>query len=257
MDDVMMMQPLEFKRLDEEPLHLDRDPTKEILFYRAVAAGALHLVQENCSRGVFESTENFGRLSKDPIRNLKYHFVVTAAMLSRFCADGGMPVEEAFFLSDQYIQEMDLYDNITDIVLLHDKMAMDYAGRMRSLKKNSASSKHIKKAVDYVYDHLSQRITVDEIAREVGMSPAYLSRAFKKELGVSVSEYIRQRKIDAAKNLLCYSNYDYADIAAMLSFASQSHFIQLFREREGMTPKQYREQNYLNNWNVNREGQAF
>lgn len=254
MNDVMMIRPLEIKKLDEDLPSIDRDPTEEILFYRAVAAGALHLVQENCSRGVFESAENMGRLSKDPIRNLKYHFVVTAAMICRFCAEGGMPLEEAFFLSDMYIRKMDLCDNITDIVLLHDKMAMDYTGRMRSLKKNSASSKQIKKAIDYVYDHLVERITVDELAKEIGMSPAYLSRAFKNELGVSVSEYIRQRKIDAAKNLLCYSNYDYSDIAAILSYASQSHFIQQFREREGMTPKQYREKNYLNNWNVNREG---
>ena len=254
MNDVEIIRPLEIRKIDEEFPHINRDPTGEILFYRAVAAGALHLVQENLSSGTFESTENMGRLSKDPVRNLQYHFIVTAAMLCRFCAEGGMPVEEAFFLSDQYIQEIDLCDNITDIVLLHDKMAMDYTGRMRSLKKNSTSSKQIKRAIDYVYDHLAERITVDEMAREVGMSPAYLSRAFKKELGVSVSEYIRQRKLDAAKNLLCYSNYDYADIAAILSFASQSHLIQLFREREGMTPKQYREKNYLNNWNVNREG---
>ena len=84
-------------------------------------------------------------------------------------------------------------------------------------------------------------ITVDELANAINISPTYLSRIFKQEVGVSVSEYIRQRKLDAAKNLLCYSNYDYADIAAILSFASQSHFIQQFKAITGMTPKQYRD----------------
>ena len=55
-----------------------------------------------------------------------------------------------------------------------------------------------------------------------------------------------------AKNLLRFSGYNFADIAAMLSYSSQSHFIQHFRSQTGMTPKAYRDKNYMNNWNVNR-----
>ena len=55
-----------------------------------------------------------------------------------------------------------------------------------------------------------------------------------------------------AMNLLRFSAYDFADIAAMLSYSSQSHFIQHFRSQVGVTPKTYRDQNYMNNWNVNR-----
>ena len=97
------------------------------------------------------------------------------------------------------------------------------------------------------------RITIQNLASAICVSPAHLSRIFKQETGVSVSEYIRQRKIDMAKNLLRFTDYDFADIAAMLSYSSQSHFIQHFRSQTGMTPKAYRDKNYLNNWNVNRE----
>ena len=55
-----------------------------------------------------------------------------------------------------------------------------------------------------------------------------------------------------SKNLLRFSSYDFADIAAMLSYSSQSHFIQHFRSQVGMTPKAYRDHYYMNNWNVNR-----
>ena len=180
-----------------------------------------------------ENMEGAGKLSDNPVTNLRYHFVVTAAMLTRFCMEGGMPMEEAFGLSDEYIRRMDCCNNMAEIVYVHDQMALDFVCRMRHLRKNIASSK--------------------QVAEAIGISPTHLSRIFKQETGVAVSEYIRQRKIDMAKNLLRFSNYDFVEIAVMLSYSSQSHFIQHFRSQVGMTPKAYRKQNYLNNWNVNRE----
>ena len=230
-----------------------REPGEEFLFYRSVAAGLIDAVQDNCSRGAFENMEGAGKLSDNPVTNLRYHFVVTAAMLTRFCMEGGMPMEEAFSLSDEYIRRMDCCTNMAEIVYVHDQMALDYVCRMRNQKKRIASSKQVAEAIDYIYVHIMDRITIQELASAISISPAHLSRIFKQETGISVSEYIRQRKIDMAKNLLRFSDYDFADIAAMLSYSSQSHFIQHFRTQMGMTPKAYRDRNYMNNWNVNRE----
>ena len=230
-----------------------REPGEEFLFYRAVAAGLIDAVQENCDRGAFENLEGTGRLSNDPVTNLRYHFVVATAMITRFCTEGGMPMEEAFTLSNEYIRRMDCCTNIPEIIYVHHQMAMDFVCRMRQLHRNVASSKQVAQAIDYIYVHIMDRITVNELAASISISPTHLSRIFKQETGISVSEYIRQRKIDMAKNLLRFSGYDYVEIAVMLSYSSQSHFIQHFRSQTGMTPKAYRKQNYLNNWNVNRE----
>ena len=230
-----------------------REPGEEFLFYRSVAEGMIDAVQENCSRGAFENMEGVGQLSEDRVTNLRYHFVVTAAMLTRFCMEGGMAMEEAFGLSDEYIRRMDCCTNIPEIIYVHHQMAMDFVCRMRQLHRNVASSKQVAQAIDYIYVHIMDRITVNELAAAISISPTHLSRIFKQETGISVSEYIRQRKIDMAKNLLRFSDYDYVEIAVMLSYSSQSHFIQHFRSQVGMTPKAYRKQNYLNNWNVNRE----
>lgn len=244
-------QPLEVNEAEEQSSH--RGYGVEMMFYRAVAGGLTDVVQENCSRGAFENMEGAGRLSDDPVTNLKYHFVVTAAMVARFCTEGGMALEEAFSLSDDYIQKMDRSADMAEIVLLHDRMVLDYAGRMRVLKKYAASSRQVADAVDYIYSHIRERITIEELAGGINVSPTYLSRIFKKEMGVSVSEYIRQRKVDLAKNLLRFSDMEMAEIANTLSFSSQSHFIQQFRTQTGMTPKAYRSANYMNNWDVNRE----
>ena len=98
-------KPIEIDEEREPACH--REPGEEFLFYRAVAAGNIDAVQENCARGAFENTEGVGRLSENPVTNMRYHFVVTAALITRFCMEGGMPVEEAFGLSDAYIQKMD------------------------------------------------------------------------------------------------------------------------------------------------------
>jgi len=63
-----------------------------------------------------------------------------------------------------------------------------------------------------------------------------------------VSEYIRDQKMEIAKNLLQFSNYSMIEIANRLSFSSQSHFIQLFREKVGVTPKKYRDEHYMVQW---------
>ena len=223
-----------------------RNPGAERMFCRYVTEGAVSEI-----RRIFDSysfPELIGRepLSDDPVMNLKYHFVEIAFMISRFCVTSGMPVEEANSLAYQYIYKMDhcaALDYVKDFL---DQMVLDYTGRMLARKKQNASSRQTAEAIDYVYAHLSERITVEEMAKAIKVSPSYLSRVFKKELGVSVSDYIRERKVDVAKGLLRYTDYSQVDIANKLAYSSQSHFIQQFRSLTGMTPKTYRNRNRIN-----------
>ena len=172
MDGQKNWQPVLPKEDGEVTSH--REPGDEFLFYRSVAAGLIDAVQENCSRGAFENMEGAGKLSDNPVTNLRYHFVVTAAMLTRFCMEGGMPMEEAFGLSDEYIRRMDCCNNMAEIVYVHDQMALDFVCRMRHLRKNIASSKQVAEAIDYIYVHIMDRITVNELAEAVGISPTCL-----------------------------------------------------------------------------------
>lgn len=240
---------------EERENRVHRPPSEEMLFYQAVADGSIALVQENCDRHAFADLEGAGLLSDDPLTNLKYHFVVTAALITRFCMEAGMPMEEAYTLSDFYIRKMDRCKSVTDIVLLHDRMALEFSGRMLMIKKHRASSWQVAEAVDYVYSHILERITVEDVANAVHVSPTYLSRIFKQEIGMAISDYVRTRKIDLAKNFLRYTDYSLVDIANRLSFSTQSHFIQQFRDLVGMTPKTFRDKNYMNSFQV-REKEA-
>lgn len=230
-----------------------RPPTEEFLFYQAVTNGDIEAVKKNCDQERFLDSDGVGILSRNPITNLKYHFVITTAMITRLCKQKGMELEQAFRMSDFYIQRLDDMHTVQSVRDLHDEMCLDYTEKMRKICRSDTNSKHINACKEYIYSHLKERITIEDLADALGVSASYLSRLFKKETGDSVSAYIRRQKIEMAKNLLQYSEYSMIDIANRLSFSSQSHFIQQFREYTGMTPKKYRDLNHAIRWDIEKE----
>lgn len=227
-----------------------RQPTEEFLFYQAVTEGDMESVRKNCEQARFLETEGVGVLSRNELTNMKYHFVITTAMVTRLCAQKGMELEQAFRMSDFYIQRLDDVHSVQGVKKLHDEMAIDFAEKMRRIRKSDVGSKQIRQSKEYIYAHIKERITIEELAEELGVSAGYLSRIFKKETGDSVSGYIRRQKIEMAENMLRYSDYSFIEIANRLSFSSQSHFIQQFREQTGMTPKKYRDKYHVIEWGI-------
>ena len=236
----------ELKMSEEDNPH--RPMEVEYSFYNAVSSGDMDYVRENIKEGDFKNPEGLGILSRNALTNLKYHFVVTVAMITRHCVEAGMELEQAYRLSDFYILKMDSMTTTEDIAALHDSMVLDFTGKMLLIKKQSIISKSITMCIEYVYNHIHDRITIEDLAAYTDLSPSYLSRLFKKELGISVSDYIREKKIDKAQNLLKYSDFTPVEIANYLSFSSQSHFIQAFEKMVGMTPKKYRDRYYRTSW---------
>lgn len=241
---------LRFEAEDDIDEMEHREPTEEFLFYRAVASGDVDAVRKNCEMGKFTEDEGVGVLSRNPVTNLKYHFVITTAMVTRLCRQNGMELEQAFRLSDFYIQKLDDIHTVQEVQGLHDAMVMDFTEKMRRYLRKDTNSKHINACKEYIYSHIKERITIEDLADAHGVSASYLSRLFKKETGKSVSVYIREQKIEVAKNLLRFSDYSMIEIANRLSFSSQSHFIQQFRETVGMTHKKFREKHHMIQWDT-------
>ncbi|MDO4944853.1 MAG: helix-turn-helix domain-containing protein [Ruminococcus sp.] len=215
----------------------------EIAFYKTVKEGNTEAVKEILKQNPFEKMAG-AELSDDHLQSLKYHFTITAAMLARFCIEGGMEHKRAYELSDKYIRMGDRTRTVSDLVEIQTKMCLDYARKMKDIHKSRIYSKPIVQSIDYIYSHLHCRLTVGEAAKAVGLNQCYYSKLFKKEVGCPPQEYILRRKIDAAKNLLLYSSYSSAEIADLLSFSSQSHFISAFGKYCGVTPREYRNSNF-------------
>lgn len=239
--------------LDSEEEKFHRPLSDEQLFFHAVSSGDIDFVRQNCKEKKFIETDGVGLLSRDDVTNLKYHFVITTAFVTRLCVEAGMELEQAFRLSDFYILKLDSLNTTASVAELHDRMVLDFTGKMRFLIRNQGASKPIITCIDYIYAHITERSTIEDLAEYTGLSASYLSRLFKKETGVSVSDYVREKKIEKAQHLLKYCDYSLIEIANYLSFSSQSHFIQLFKEFTGMTPKKYRDLHSRATWNVTTE----
>ena len=98
----------------------------------------------------------------------------------------------------------------------------------------------VRAAIDYIETHLSHDLSIDSIAAAVNMSSFRFARGFKNETGRSPHQFLLERRIELAKDLLRSTDHKLADIAQTVGFANQSHFASVFRQRCQMTPKGYR-----------------
>lgn len=219
---------------------------KELRFYRAVQEGDIDQVIE-----LFTplSTTGMGVLSPSSIRNIRYHFIISVALITRFCIEGGLPTETAYTLSDLYIQRADAIQNEASIAALHKEMIFDFTNLMQNKKTQAVMSKVVLQAINYIHKNLRTPIKESEIAAELKINSSYLSSLFKQETGIGLKSYIQAARIEAAKNMLKYSEYDYSIISNYLCFSSHSYFISVFKKYTGLTPKEYRNRYFQSNWN--------
>ena len=181
-----------------------------------------------------------GRLSGDPVRNYQYLFVASTTLCCRCCIEGGLDEERAYNISDLFIQKMDALTDPQQIIGLHREMLSFYLKEMTTVKRRRNCARPVRECLNYIDTYLHEPITLSDLAKYVGMNESYLSVLFKKETGKAVSSYIRERRIRAAEGMLRYTDYDCSEIASFLAFCSQSHFISVFRQQTGLTPRQYR-----------------
>ena len=185
-----------------------------------------------------------GRVSEDPLRNLKYLTVISIAMACRTAIQAGLDAKRAYHISDLYIRRMDVMDSPEEITCLDRDMFAFYLKEVQSLEKKRMYSKPVSLCLDYIYNHLHEPVQVQDLSELTGLSSSYLSTLFKSETGQSISDYIMSKKMEAARNMLLHTDSAYAEIAGILNFSSQSHFIRAFKACHGITPKQYREKYY-------------
>ena len=181
-----------------------------------------------------------GTIARDQLRQLKNTFIVTTTLTSRAAIRGGMREDDAFSLSDAYIQRAELLTSYESILNLQYHMLLEYTEQVEQLHRGKHASKLTLDVANYVRHHLSESISVDAMAEELYLSRPYLSSKFRQETGQTLTDFILNEKTEEAKRLLRYSDKPAAAIAAYLGFSSHGHFIRVFKKYAGVTPNDYR-----------------
>jgi two-component system response regulator YesN len=115
--------------------------------------------------------------------------------------------------------------------------------QMKSLSTLRELRPEIAAAVHYIKKHLHLELTLDLIASTVQLSPSYFGHLFKKEVGVSLIDYIVEQRIELAKTYLADGQYRNYELAEKIGFQNYSYFCTIFKKHTGMTPNEYKNAN--------------
>lgn len=144
-------------------------------------------------------------------------------------------------LRDGSAEDQLYIESIAQLIGVHLARAHSSRSRPRSAAApDGLSQARIRRLLDHIEQHLGEDLSLQAMAAEVDLSPLYLSRAFRSVTGQSPHQYVVERRVERAKQLLCDTAAPIADIALAAGFSSQSHLSNWFRRLLGVSPAAYR-----------------
>ena len=172
------------------------------------------------------------------IENIHLMAVELTTLLSRVAIDGGAGTDKIYGLNSQYLTRILLQQNQEELCYLLQEVVESFMDAM--FTHQDQGNPHIRKALRYIAANYTQKLTLQNVASEVGISPNHFSTLFHKTVGVSFREYLCQTRVEGSKQLLLYTDYSLADIAAAMGFPDQSNFSKVFKRITGLSPGKYR-----------------
>ena len=179
------------------------------------------------------------KLASNTLRSYKNSMICSCAFMTRAAIAGGVNPDDAFTLSDTYINSIENLTSIEELEKFEQTMVEGFTNKVKAIKSNSYSPA-VLNTIYYIDNHLCEDIQIEDIAKEVYLNPNYLSSLFHKETGKTISDWIKTKRIEEASHFVLNSSDDIADIALFYNFCSQSYFVQCFKKIMGVTPGEYR-----------------
>ena len=181
-----------------------------------------------------------GTMASDTLRQQKNLLICTATLVTRAAIRGGLNPEQAFALSDMYIQKAELMADVLSLTRLNAQMVLDFTKRVAADKAGIRQSKMVRKARDYILSHIGEAITTEALSKELGMNRTYLCKLFTEETSLTINQYVTQVKMGEARRLMDITPKSIAEIAEYLGYSSQSYFQKVFKNQHGITPGEHR-----------------
>ncbi|MDD6682990.1 MAG: helix-turn-helix domain-containing protein [Clostridiales bacterium] len=183
-----------------------------------------------------------GPMAQEHLRQYKNTFIVTTTLAARSAIRGGMNVEEALSTSDLLIRNCEALQDVQSILRLQINMLLTYTEQVARLREGIQPTPLAIAVAAWTQQHLSEPINTEKLAEELHYSRPHLSRKFREETGMTLTDYILTKKSEEAARLLSYTDKSLIAISDYLGFSSQSHFSRVFKKYIGKTPSEYKTQ---------------
>ncbi len=206
---------------------------------RLIRAVELGMTDEGARLSSAFNSNLFESRTRDPIRNAKNYCIIMNTLLRKAAERGGVHPIYLDRVSSGFavrIEESDRTGECTSLML---QMYRDYA---RLVRKHSfkSYSPTVKRVILAVESDLSRELSTATLAQSQGISAGYLSSVFKKETGVTLTEFIRTRRMEHAQYLLESTSLQIQTVALHCGILDLQYFSKLFRRHTGKTPSEYR-----------------
>lgn len=197
--------------------------------FSAIERQEMDRIREGC-RQLSEALSKSKELSRIYIQHLLYSIVKEL-----YDKIPQVEYEDALVIAGEFFSEKKPEKVLGDFTEAVDRI-LSVAGR-----EEKTDSELILRIKNYIQKDYQRDLSLVDVAKEVGLAPAYVSHTFKKETGQGIVEYITELKMKKARKLLEDKSLKIVKIAQSCGYENQSYFNKLFKSYYGMTPKQYRE----------------
>ncbi|WP_164716735.1 response regulator [Paenibacillus whitsoniae] len=174
--------------------------------------------------------------------SLDYTYVISMGLVSvclSYVAENGHPIEDCFgesFFPYTEIKRLETIDAALEWIQRLFERAHHYTGKHRKTR----SSKIAQAAKTYIeISYADPELQLDQIAQHVFINASYLRAVFKKEIGMTVTDYVTHVRMHKAKEMLGKGNIRLADIAEQIGYSDPSYFSKSFKKFFGYSPSEY------------------
>lgn len=181
----------------------------------------------------------------DDLLQARFIVVSTLTILARAAIRSGFSENEAFMLSDTYIQKSAELKNKQEILWLITIAVMEFTKKIKEIRSAPKYSSTVTFCCNYILEHIHTNIKLEDLAKECNFSIEHLTRLFKKETGFTIKQYCLTKKLEMSAYLLGYSKMSIQDISLYLGFSSHGRFSGYFKKQFGITPKEYQQINRI------------
>lgn len=186
------------------------------------------------------SLMSFESRTPDILRNIKNYCIIMNTLLRKAAESGGVHPYYINKVSTDFAIKTEL---ITSTHEIKDFMLTMMRTYCLLVKQHSTKnfSPVIQKAVLYIENNLSGDLSLRTLSKESSVSPGYFSSLFRKETGLSLTEYVNTKRTEYAKHLLKTTPHQVQTVAQMCGILDFHYFCRVFKKNTGMTPTQFRE----------------
>lgn len=242
LSDVTVLVAGKINKDDDSPLltiqMIEKAYEQENRLLNAISQGLLHKAEM-----YFTNTKPSKMLESrltDSLRNAKNFLIVLNTLSRKAVEQGGVhpiyidSVSSDFALKIEACKSTDECDELFfEIIKKYSRLVQKHSQKGYSLL--------VQKVITCIDTDITADLSLKTQAKLLNVNPSYLSALFKKETGVTLTDYVNKRRVERAKSLLKNNNIQIQTVAQSCGMLDVNYFTKIFKKYEGTTPKEYRE----------------